>query len=391
MSAPLVDRVRNRLVAERVDATAPAVARALRAEGIVLGDSAVLDLVGELRRDLVGAGVLQPLLDDPAVTDVLVNRADDVWVDAGRGLVRTDVRFRDDDEVRRLAQRLAAVVGRRLDDATPFVDARLADGTRLHAVIPPIAADGTTISLRVPRQRAFTLDHLVELGSIDAVGLRWLRAIVDARLAFLISGGTGSGKTTVLSALLGCAAVEERLVLIEDSLELRPDHPHVVRLQARTANVEGAGAVTLRDLVRQSLRMRPDRVVVGEVRGAEVVDLLAALNTGHEGGCGTVHANSARDVPARLEALGLTAGVDRAALHALVHAGIDVVIHLTRDRSGHRRVEGLHVLERESSGLVSTRCAFAATAGGFTAGPAAGVLADRVRSAGVIPPLGEAR
>ena len=391
MSAPLVDRVRNRLVADRVDATAPAVARALRAEGIVLGDSAVLDLVGELRRDLVGAGVLQPLLDDPAVTDVLVNRADDVWVDAGRGLVRTDIRFRDDDDVRRLAQRLAAVVGRRLDDATPFVDARLADGTRLHAVIPPIAADGTTISLRVPRQRAFTLDHLVELGSIDSLGLRWLQAIVDARLAFLISGGTGSGKTTVLSALLGCAAVEERLVLIEDSLELRPDHPHVVRLQARTANVEGAGAVTLRDLVRQSLRMRPDRVVVGEVRGAEVVDLLAALNTGHEGGCGTVHANSARDVPARLEALGLTAGLDRAALHALVHAGIDVVIHLTRDRSGHRRVEGLHVLERAANGLVTTRCAFAGTAGGFTAGPAAGVLADRVRSAGVTPPLDESR
>ncbi len=178
--------------------------------------------------------------------------------------------------------------------------------------------------------------------------------MIAGRLAFLVSGGTGSGKTTVLSSLLGLMPPDQRLVIVEDSTELDPDHPHVVRMQARTANVEGAGVVTLRDLVRQALRMRPDRLVLGEVRGAEVVDLLAAMNTGHEGGAGTVHANSAADVPARLEALGLTAGLDRLAVHALMGAGIDAVLHLGRDDSGTRVLQGIHVLERGTSGFVST-------------------------------------
>jgi pilus assembly protein CpaF len=213
---------------------------------------------------------------------------------------------------------------------------------------------GTLISLRIPHRSAFSLDDLVARGTIDDAGADVLRAMIAARLAFLVSGGTGSGKTTVLSSLLGLMPPHQRLVIVEDSTELDPDHPHVVRMQARTANVEGAGVVSLRDLVRQALRMRPDRLVLGEVRGAEVVDLLAAMNTGHEGGAGTVHANSAADVPARLEALGLTAGLDRLAVHALMGAGIDAVLHLGRDDLGRRVLQGIHVLERGTAGLVRT-------------------------------------
>ncbi|GAA3299598.1 hypothetical protein GCM10020295_38200 [Streptomyces cinereospinus] len=262
--------------------------------------------------------------------------------------------FPDAAAVRRLAQRLAAVAGRRLDDARPWVDARLPDGTRLHAVLPPVAVGSTCLSLRVVRPRAFTLAELVAAGTVPPGGDRVLRALLRARLSFLISGGTGTGKTTLLSALLGLVGPDERIVLAEDSAELRPDHPHVVRLETRPANQEGAGLVTLQDLVRQALRMRPDRLVVGEVRGAEVVHLLAALNTGHEGGCGTVHANAAADVPARLEALGTAAGLDRAALHSQLAAALSVVLHLVRDRDGRRRIAEVQVLERDASGLVRT-------------------------------------
>ena len=210
--------------------------------------------------------------------------------------------------MRRLAQRLAGMAGRRLDDSAPFADLRLPDGSRCHAVLAPVSRPGTSISLRVPPARAFTLDELLDAGTLTPGGAELLQALVAARVAFLVSGGTGSGKTTLLAALLSLVDPAERLVLVEDASELRPDHPHVVALEGRPANVEGAGAIDLRTLVRQALRMRPDRLVVGEVRGAEVVDLLAALNTGHDGGCGTLHANSAVDVPARLEALALAAG-----------------------------------------------------------------------------------
>ena len=352
MTVPLVDRVRSRLVSEQSDATPARVSAALRAEGLVLGDDAVLDLVRTLRHELVGAGPLEPLLRTPGITDVIVNGPEEVWIDRGDGLQRVEAAFGGESDVRRLAQRLAASAGRRLDEASPFVDARLPSGLRLHCVLPPIAVAGTLISIRVPHRRAFTVDDLIERGTFDADAARWLRAIVAGRLAFLICGGTGTGKTTILSTLLGLVPGHERIVLVEDSTELSPDHPHAVGMQSRTMNVEGAGVVTLRDLVRQALRMRPDRIVVGEVRGAEVVELLASMNTGHEGGCGTIHANSADDVPARLEALGLMAGLDRLAVHALVGAGIDAVLQLARDRDGHRRLTGVHVLERGDDGFV---------------------------------------
>lgn len=352
--AGLLDGVRQWLAESGAEATPARVAQALREQGRVLGDAEVLGAAARLRSELVGTGPLEPLLGDPSVTDVLVSAPDRVWVDRGGGLELTAVSFRDAAAVRRLAQRLAAVAGRRLDDAHPWVDARLPDGTRLHAVLPPVAVGSTCLSLRVVRPRAFTLDELVAAGTVPPGGDRVLRALLDARLSFLISGGTGSGKTTLLSALLGLVGPGERIVLAEDSAELRPDHPHVVRLESRPANQEGAGLVTLQDLVRQALRMRPDRLVVGEVRGPEVVHLLAALNTGHEGGCGTVHANAASGVPARLEALGTAAGLDRAALHSQLAAALSVVLHLARDRAGRRRIAEVHVLERDPAGLVVT-------------------------------------
>jgi pilus assembly protein CpaF len=348
----VVEAVREQLARQGAEVTPARVAAALRDQGRPVGDAAVLAVHDRLTADVLGAGPLEPLLRTSGVTDVLVNGPDTVYLDRGEGLELTPVRFSDDDAVRRLAQRLAAAGGRRLDDATPYADLRLPDGTRFHAVLAPLARPGTVISLRVPRRRVFTLDELVTAGSLDPPGSRLLRRVVAARLSFLVSGGTGTGKTTLLSALLSLVDPGDRMVLVEDASELRPDHPHVVGLESRPANVEGAGEVPMRVLVRQALRMRPDRLVVGEVRGAEVADLLAALNTGHEGGCGTIHANSAADVPARVEALAMAAGLPQPAVHSQLASAVDVVVHLARDRSGRRRLAEVAVLDRAPDGFV---------------------------------------
>jgi len=374
----LLDRVRRRVAAAGSPPTPALVASALREEGGALrGETELRTVLRAMQSEIVGAGPLEPLLRDASVTDVLVNAPDEVWVDRGEGLQRAAVRFADDTAVRRLAQRLAAPTGRRLDDAQPWVDARLAGGIRLHAVLPPIAPAGTCLSLRVARTRVFTLDELTAAGSVPPDGALLLAQLLASRAAFLVTGGTGTGKTTLLSALLSLVDQGDRILLVEDAGELAPDHPHVVRLEARPANLEGAGAVTLRDLVRQALRMRPDRVVVGEVRGAEVVDLLAALNTGHEGGCGTLHANSAQDVPARLEALAAVAGLDRQALHSQVASGLRLAVHLRRARdTGRRRVAEVCVLHRGRDGLVQAVPAW--TWDGAAATGTAGVGADRL-------------
>ena len=348
----VVEEVRELIARDGATLTPAVVAAALRSNGRPVGDATVLTVLDVLQRDVLGAGPLEHLLRSEGVTDVLVNGPGAVYLDRGDGLELTDVRFPDDDSVRRLAQRLAAGAGRRLDDATPFVDVRLSDGSRFHAVLAPLARPGTAISLRVPRRQSFTLAELENAGAVPQEGARLLRLLVERRLAFLVSGGTGSGKTTLLNALLSAADPTDRLVLVEDTTELRPDHPHVVGLEARPANVEGVGVVDLRTLVRQALRMRPDRLVVGEVRGAEVVELLAALNTGHEGGCGTVHANSAADVPARIEALALAAGMSLAAVHSQLAAAVQVVVHCVRDRDGRRRVGEVAVLQGDDRGRV---------------------------------------
>ncbi len=312
-----------------------------------------------LETEMTGAGILEPLLAGEATTDVLVTAPDEVWVDDGNGLSRSGIRFADEAAVRRLAQRLAIAAGRRLDDAQPWVDGHLAGvgsgrfGVRLHAVLPPVAAAGTCLSLRVLHAATQNLAALTAAGAIAAEAESLLRRIIEARVAFLVSGGTGAGKTTLLAAMLGAVAAHERIICVEDAPELAPRHPHLVRLVARAANVEGVGEVTLRELVRQALRMRPDRLIVGEVRGAEVVDLLSALNTGHAGGAGTVHANSAAEVPARLEALGALGGLPRGALHSQLAAAIQVVVHVSRGARG-RRVEELAVLRRDAVGLLET-------------------------------------
>jgi pilus assembly protein CpaF len=345
--AELVERVRRRLADESTE-----LGELLRDESDGIVDDVVFDAMRrDVEAELHGAGRLEPLLAAPGVTDVLVNGPDDVWLDRGRGMERAPVSFRDDLAVRRLAQRLAAGAGARLDDAMPYADAVLPDGTRVHAVLPPLVRH-PTISLRVLARRPHDLDGLVARAAMPSAIADVLRAVVTARLAFVVTGGAGTGKTTLLGALLGTVPVTERVLLIEDAPELVVAHPHVVRLVTRGANVEGAGAVGQRELVRQALRMRPDRLVVGEFRGVEMVELLVALNTGHDGGAATLHANSAADVPARFTALGALAGLPAPAVTSLVASAIDVVVHLRRGRDARRVVSEIALLTGSGDELV---------------------------------------
>ena len=352
----LTAAVRRRLVDTGDPATPIGLADAVRAEGRAVGTQQAFVMLAALRAEFRGAGPLQELLQRPGITDVLVNGWRQVWVDDGDGLRRIASPFQDEDQVRRLAQRLAAAAGRRLDDSSPFCDARLPDGTRFHACLAPIARPGHTISLRIPSPAPLTLGDLTRLGALTTDGVDWLRALIRSRESFLVSGGTGTGKTTVLGALLGTLPDDERVVILEDSAELTPDHLHTCGLEGRAANVEGSGHIRLADLVRQSLRMRPDRIVVGEVRGGEVVDLLNAMNTGHEGCMGTVHASSAERVTARLEALATAGGLGREAAHAQIAGALDAIVHLDR-KEGRRRVVCIAGLERTSDGLVTARTA----------------------------------
>lgn len=331
------------------------------------------------------AGPLQPLLAAPGVTDVLVNGPREVWVEQDGRLRRADLDLGTDADVRALGVRLAAACGRRLDDAAPWVDGRLPDGTRLHAVLPPLAEPCTLISLRVSRSRPRSLDELVELGSVAVPVATLLRGLVGTRANVLVSGATGSGKTTLLAAALGLVPPDERIVVLEETHELEPDHPHVVRLVTRRPNVDGAGGVDLSQLVRQALRMRPDRLVVGEARGPETRDVLAALNTGHDGGWATVHAGTAADVPARLEALGVLAGLSPDALAVQAASAIDAVVHLVRGGPGGRRVAEVGLLVRRDGTLVVDGAVRVDAAGVATPGPAWERLARRAGRAGGSP------
>jgi pilus assembly protein CpaF len=351
------------------------VATALRRLGQAVTDDLLLRITEQLRVSSVGAGPLEPLLRLPGVTDVLVNGPTQVFVDCGSGLELVTSPFSDDEAVRALAVRLAASAERRLDDASPYVDARLAGGVRLHAVLAPLAEPGTCISLRIPSRHTLTLNDWIAGGGLDPQLAQMLQAIVTKKVAFLVSGGTGTGKTTLLASLLSLVPPDERILVVEDSRELKPSHPHVVSLEARHANAEGAGTVTLTDMVRQALRMRPDRLVLGEVRGPELIDLLIAMNTGHEGGCGTVHANSAPDVPARLEALAALGGVGRMAAHAQIASAIQLVIHLRREPFG-RFVSQIGVLRRQGE-LVGVEMAVQwSPQHGLQEGPAVEVLRE---------------
>lgn len=374
-SAELVALVRDRLSATGEAADAVAVARAVRELGGVLGRDELSAVVGRVRAEVLGAGPLQPLLEAPDVTDVLVESGR-VWIDRGAGLERVPVDLGGPERIRALAVRLAAAGGQRLDDAAPVVDARLPDGTRLHAVLPPVADPDTLLSLRVHRPRGFTLEDLVGLGSVSPRLAPLLRSLVARQANLLVSGATGTGKTTLLAALLSLVPAHERIVCIEEAAELRPHHPHVVRLVARRPNVEGAGGIDLAALVRHALRMRPDRVVLGECRGADVREVLTALNTGHDGGCATLHANAASDVPARLEALGALAGMTPRAVAAQAASALDVVLHLRR-HGGRRYVAEVGAVRGGSDGLVVERVLHCGPDGHLEAGPAWPAVARR--------------
>ncbi|WP_298459192.1 TadA family conjugal transfer-associated ATPase [uncultured Cellulomonas sp.] len=371
VSPDLLDEVRARLV-QGGQAPSPEHVRAVvRQCGAVLGSRALAVLVSAVRAEMLGAGPLQALLDTPGVTDVLVNAPDQVWVERAGRLERAPVDLGSTEAVRALAVRLAAAGGQRLDDASPLVDARLPDGTRLHAVLPPVGGPCALLSLRVLRPHAFTMAELVATGAVAPGFAPVLRSLVGARANVLVSGATGTGKTTLLSALLSLVPPDERIVCIEEAGELAPDHPHVVRLLTRRPNVESSGGVDLPELVRQALRMRPDRIVLGECRGAEVREVLTALNTGHEGGWATVHANTAADVPARLEALAALAGLDGDAVAAQVVSAVDAVVHLRRVATG-RVLAEIGVVQRDATGRVEVVTALSRRPDAVDAGGPAG-------------------
>lgn len=302
-------------------------------------------------------GPLAEHCTDPRVTDVFVNGADGLFIDRGDGAERVAGWAASEREVRDLAVALIGAGGRHLDDQSPCVDVRLASGVRVHAVLAPVSTSGTAVSVRIPRVHAADLDALAALGAFDAPQQAWLEQLVADRANILITGGTGTGKTTLLTALLHSVPPAERIVTIEDVAELRPAHPHHVALEARQANLEGAGSITLARLVRESLRMRPDRLVVGECRGEEVRELLSALNTGHDGGAGTLHASGLVDVPARLEALGALAGMDATALARQAVSAFTIVIHLARGGDGVRRMAkvGRFLLRADRLDIEETR------------------------------------
>lgn len=369
----LLESVRESMMAEAGAVTPSRVAAAVQATGKLLGTAGALAAVERISAELNGLGPLQELTRDPAVTDIFVNAPDSVWVDRGAGIERVPVAFDGESQLRALACRLVAAGGRRLDDGSPCVDVRLAGGYRVHAVLPPVSTSGTLLSVRIRRERVFAMGELRTGGMFTQRVQDMLERILERRLSFLVSGATGSGKTTLLSTLLGLCSPDERLVLIEDAAELNPVHPHVVALESRHGNLEGGGAVDLGELVRQALRMRPDRLVVGECRGAEVRELLTAMNTGHSGGGGTIHANTAAAVPARLNALGALAGLAPEAVRLQAASALDVVIHVGRTPRG-REIQCIGLIADGPQGLA----VLPAVGESGTPGPAWPALAARL-------------
>jgi pilus assembly protein CpaF len=342
----LIETVRREVLSRPGPVTSARIAEAVRDSGRLLGTTGTLAAVDAVAAELRGLGPLQSLAQDARVTDIFVNAPEDVWFDRGHGLERAEIHFGSEDEVRSLAVRLISGAGRRLDDSSPCVDVRLPGGYRVHAVLPPVSPAGTLLSIRIRRERVFDLDELERSGAVLPDQRAVLEALAAGGTSYLVSGATGTGKTTLLSTLLGLSSPDERIVLVEDAAELNPDHPHVVGLEARHGNLEGSGSVGLAELVRQALRMRPDRLVVGECRGAEVRELLSALNTGHSG-AGTIHANSAQAVGARLAALGALAGLSPEATALQAASALGCVVHLERGPEGRRVAAIARVAERE--------------------------------------------
>ena len=387
----LAEALRARLIeSARADSLrGAALADGLEAEvrSLVEREAAVLDepdraeLCERVLRLATGLGPLEPLLADPSVDEVMVNGPGSVWVERAGRLEAAGVAFSGEAELLHAIERILAPLGRRVDEASPLCDARLADGSRVNVVIPPLALSGPCLTIRRFRRQGFSLDDLVENGTLSGELAGFLARRVQARVSILVSGGTGSGKTTTLGALSGALPEGERIVTIEDAAELRLRQPHVVRLESRPANLEGRGEVTIRQLVRNALRMRPDRIVVGEVRGAEALDMLMALNTGHEGSLTTVHANSPPDALRRVETLALMAGVGlpHAAVREQLASALQLVVHQARGTDGRRRVEAVAEVVRLGD-ATGTRELY--TLGGGLRPPLDGELARRLEAMG---------
>jgi pilus assembly protein CpaF len=332
----------------------------VEAEQVPLSAAERKRLTREIIDDVLGHGPIQRFLDDPDVTEIMVNSHDSIYVERFGTLQETDARFSSDQALRRVIERIVSRVGRRIDESSPLVDARLADGSRVNAIIPPLAVNGPSLTIRKFSREALTVARLIELGTLSPEMAELLQACVLARMNIIVSGGTGTGKTTMLNVLSSFIPESDRIVTIEDAVELQLQQRHVVRLESRPANIEGRGEVSIRELVRNSLRMRPDRIVVGEVRGGESMDMLQAMNTGHDGSISTVHANSPRDAVARLETLVLMAGLDlplRAVREQLASA-VNLIVHITRLRDGTRRVTHITEVQGMEGDVVTLQDAF---------------------------------
>jgi pilus assembly protein CpaF len=318
-------------------------------------------ITAALADDILGHGPLERLLADDSVTEIMVNGPFDIWIERQGRLYPTSVRFNDDSHLRRIINKIVAQVGRRVDEASPMVDARLPDGSRVNVIIPPLSLTGPLVTIRKFSRNRLTMQDMVRLGTLTTETVEFLERCVAAELNILISGGTGSGKTTLLNAISEAIPESNRIVTIEDAAELRLDQQHTLRLEARPNNIEGEGQVTIRDLVRNSLRMRPDRIVVGEIRGAEALDMLQAMNTGHEGSLSTVHANSARDALSRVETMVLMAGFDLPlrAIRQQVSSALDLIVHLERLDDGSRRVTSITEVQRMESDVITLQELFA--------------------------------